>query len=501
MADTPRPHHASPSADGPRFGNPLDGRLDLDDLDRPHDLDLLGQDASPLVSERLSAWLEERGINPFLRRHRRLVIATTAAVVVTLAASGLWWVSRPPPLPDRPLLLIKAIGPDSSQVALDLSGRGTVTGLTVAIAVASVERLGVSVELISVTGPGLSSAPGVPATVVDTSKADEHVTASASVDCSTPAATSDVLGATDSDYGIDVRRTAPGGEVRIDRVPLVGAHRLREVLHQTCLQVAADRDLSLVSVTATPVRDVAAVDLVVGVGTTSTGAWQGLQVSRLGGPQIVGDGPSTTVSPGEHAYLDVRLWPQDCAHPTDMLANGLLLYASPLGVDDTGLSVADTTFRLPLNSSEIAVVAAAFAGPCGNDHPRATVEHAVIWQGLGGTSPGSIELTVALDAPGTFLVELDDAADTEFGRLIPAATPVHIESGRGTAHLAWDLPSCASLQTGGRPQLAIHVVLFDSDVRRPYLLTLDGARLSAAVSRLCDGAPTATSNSATQATP
>ena len=193
------------------------------------------------------------------------------------------------------------IGPDSSQVALDLSGRGTVTGLTVAIAVASVERLGVSVELISVTGPGLSSAPGVPATVVDTSKADEHVTASASVDCSTPAATSDVLGATDSDYGIDVRRTAPGGEVRIDRVPLVGAHRLREVLHQTCLQVAADRDLSLVSVTATPVRDVAAVDLVVGVGTTSTGAWQGLQVSRLGGPQIVGDGPSTTVSPGEHA--------------------------------------------------------------------------------------------------------------------------------------------------------------------------------------------------------
>ena len=99
MADTPRPHHASPSADGPRFGNPLDGRLDLDDLDRPHDLDLLGQDASPLVSERLSAWLEERGINPFLRRHRRLVIATTAAVVVTLAASGLWWVSRPPPLP------------------------------------------------------------------------------------------------------------------------------------------------------------------------------------------------------------------------------------------------------------------------------------------------------------------------------------------------------------------------------------------------------------------
>ena len=82
-------------------GSGLDGRLDLDDLDAPLDLDVIGAGSDgPLLSEHVRRLLESSGIAPFVRRHRAVVVAAGLLTALVLGSAGWWWISRPVPLPD-----------------------------------------------------------------------------------------------------------------------------------------------------------------------------------------------------------------------------------------------------------------------------------------------------------------------------------------------------------------------------------------------------------------
>ena len=75
------------------------------------------------------------------------------------------------------------------------------------------------------------------------------------------ASTTAALQSGPGDYALDLQRTAPGGDVRTDRVPLVGSATLVDLVHRACLQIAADRDGRGVAMLRIDVAD--------GVGTVS----------------------------------------------------------------------------------------------------------------------------------------------------------------------------------------------------------------------------------------
>jgi len=80
----------------------LDGRLDLDDLDAPLDLDVIGAgDDRPRISERLCRLLETAGVGPFVRRHRVPLVAGVLTAALVAGAGVQWWVDRFP-CPTRP---------------------------------------------------------------------------------------------------------------------------------------------------------------------------------------------------------------------------------------------------------------------------------------------------------------------------------------------------------------------------------------------------------------
>jgi hypothetical protein len=179
-----------PGATAYPAGSRLDGRLDLDDLEAALDLDVIGADPErSLLSERVRRVLESSGVASVVSRHRVSVVAVGVLAALVLGSAAWWWASRPVPLPDAPRVLVKTSGPDQEQVTVD-AGDGRVVGLTLSVAVASVERTGVGIELLRLTGPGLSAPTSGRVSLVDTSLTDSVSTVSAALDCTSPASTS-----------------------------------------------------------------------------------------------------------------------------------------------------------------------------------------------------------------------------------------------------------------------------------------------------------------------
>lgn len=478
-----------PARAGPPGPDPYDGRLDLDALDAPVDLDVIGTDlAGPLLGERIARILERSGVAPFVRRHRRTLVVGSVTTVLALGLLGSWWFARPVPLSAAPLLLVKTSGPDSTQVRVRPTGRG-LADLTLDVAVASAERPGVTVVLVSLTGPGLSRVAGGAASPVGTANGDTETRVSAVLDCASPSGSADALRADPSGFGVEVRRTAPGGEVRVDTVPLVGAQRLALVVRQTCLQAVADRELRTTSLTATPLAGVAAADLAVTVHDAGTGPWPELRVSMLGQPWVVNIGRATDLAPGGTTTLRARLWLQDCADPSAALAGGLQVRTSFAAVDTVPYSTdnAGNTFRLPVDAAARKQVTDAFAGVCSSAVPAATVTVADVHGGATGTTAGTVDLTLTVHAEGAALMEVDAGGPTAGGELTPLDAPVHLDHGTGVLHATWTLPVCADLLAAGVPRFGIALVSFDANggERRPYLMPVRGEALRVALVRLC----------------
>jgi hypothetical protein len=469
----------------------LDGRLDLDDLDSTLDLDVIGEDSDrPLLSEQVRRILESSGIAPFVRRHRTAVVAGVVVTALVLGSAGLWWVSRPVPLPDAPLLLVKSSGPDREQVTIDPAG-GSVLGLTLSVAVASVERVGVAVELLALTGPGLTAPDPGRRSLVDTSVTDSVATVSAGLDCTTPASADAAVAAEPADFGLVVRRVAPEGETRQDRIRLVGAQRLAQLVRSTCLQAVADRELSVTSVLARPLAGVAAADLDLVVTNTGTRAWPGLRTSTRALPWLVNGRAPSDLAPGGTAELRTRVWLQDCADPSSALAQGLELRTS-LTVEDLEPNAPDNdgnTFAVPVDAATRGRVTSAFAALCSSATPAATVTQAIVHTGGTDRSAGTLELTLAVRAEDAALMEVAQGGSTAAGTLTPLENPVHLTRGRGELHAAWELPRCVDLLSAGLPHFSVNLVGNDGNggAPRPYVMSITGDELRVAIGRVCGG--------------
>jgi len=497
VTEAQRGSSAAPSRPGsPAYPSDtrLDGRLDLDDLDAPLDLDVIGEDSDRLLlSEHVRRVLETTGVAPFVRRHRTPVVAGGLVAALLLGSAGYWWVSRPVPLPDAPLLLVKTIGPDQEQVTLDPAdgSHGTV-GVTVSVAVASVERTGVRVELVSLTGPGLAPPASSRVSLVDTSVTDAVSTVSATLDCATSGSADAAIAAEPAGFGLVVRRVAPEGETRDDRILLVGAQRLAQLVRSACLQAAADRELSVTKVTARPLDGVAAADLDVVLTNTGTRTWSGLRTSTRALPWLVNGRAPTDLAPGGTAEIRTRVWLQDCANPSSALADGLPLRASftaedlePNAPDNVG-----NTITVPVDAATRGRVDAAFADLCSSATPAAVVTQAIVHSGGSDRSAGTLELTLAVRAEGAALMEVAQGTSTAGGTLTPLENPVHLTRGRGVLHAAWELPRCADLLSAGLPRFSVNLVSLDGTggERRPYVMPIAGDDLRVALGRVC-GAP------------
>ena len=466
----------------------LDGRLDLDDLDTPLDLDVIGAGHDgPLLSQRARALLETTGAGPLLRRHRVTVVASLLATVLVVGAAAQWWVSRPVPLPDSPLVLVTTSGADATQVSIQASTGDTV-GLALTVAVASVERDGVVIALRGITGPGLTPQTGE-GSLVDTSLTDSVATVRAGLDCTTPSAVDAAIRAEPSDFGVLVSRTAPEGETREDQIRLVGAQRLAQVVRGTCLQALADRDLHITSLTATPLVGVAAADLAITVANDGTRAWAGTRISTRSSPWVTDRRQPVELGAAASTTLQARLWLQDCASPTAVLADGVVLRttfapddAEPGAADDDG-----NTFRLQLPVDALGAVARAFAAVCSSAVPTAEVTQALNRAGGSASSAGTIELTLRVHGDGATLMEVDQGGATAGGSLSALESPVHLDHGTGTLHASWALPRCADLLAAGVPRFAVNLVALGASggERRPYLMPIGGEPLRVALARAC----------------
>jgi hypothetical protein len=465
----------------------LDGRLDLDDLDAPLDLDVIGAgNDRPRISERLRRLLETTGVGPFVRRHRVPLVAGVLTAALVAGAGMQWWVSRPVPLPDAPLLLVKTSGADSTQVTVATSGDRV--ALSLSVAVASVERTGVVVALLGITGPGLTPL-GADRSVVDTSATDSVSSVRATLDCTTPGSSAAAIASMPDDFHVLVSRTAPEGETRRDEIRLVGAQRLAQVVRATCLQAVADRELTAASVRATALDGVAASDLTVAVTSVGERAWPGLRVSTRALPWVVNGRQTVGLPAGGTVAIRARLWLQDCADPTAALRDGLLLRTT-VSSQDAGPGTADddgNTVRLRLPTTQLAQVARSFAAVCSSAVPTALVTQAVLNSGGSDTSAGTVEITLAVHGAGAALMEVDQGADTAGGRLTALDSPVHLEAGIGTLHAVWTLPRCTDLIAAGVPRFAVNLVALDQSggERRPYLMAIGGDELRITLARLC----------------
>ena len=480
-----------PGSTAYRLDDHLDGRLDLDDLDAPLDLDVIGTDDDRLLlSEHWHRLLESTGVGPFLGRHRVPVVATVLVTALLLAAGAQWWMSRPVPLPDAPLLLVKTSGPDSTQVAVDPGADGS-AALTLSVAVASVERTGVVVTLLGLTGPGLTPVNGE-GSVVDTSVTDTVANVHASLDCAAPASSAAAIDATGTDFHVLVSRTAPEGESRRDEIRLVGGQRLAQVVRTICLQAVADRDLHVTSVTAAALPGVAAADVTVVTANDGSRTWSALRASTQALPWIVNRRPAVDLPPAGAAALRVRLWLQDCANPSAALRDGLLLRTADPADDAATMSADDegNTIRLRLSAAELSGVERAFAALCATPAPTAVVREAIVHHGGSDSSAGTLQLTLRVSSRGAALVEVDQGTDTAGGQLSTLDAPVHLDHGLGTLHAAWTLPRCTDLIAAGVPRFSVNLVSPDESGgrRRPYLMSIGGDELTVALSRVCGAA-------------
>ena len=459
-----------------------DGHLDLDDLDLATSLDVVGDD-EPRLGELIAARLESAGVTPFLRRHRIVLAATASVVVLALVAGGVVWLRRPVPLPADPRVLVKVSGPDPTAVVEWDDATGRPVGVVQELSLISAERTGVSVE-IALVGPGIAPADRPDSYLtVDRSTPDAVVDVRAVLDCATPEATTAVVGAGVDDYAVQVRRTAPEGEVRIDRVPMIGALALVGAVRAGCLQVAADRDLTVSAASASPVPAAVAANLDLTITNTSPRRWVGLRVSLGVSPQVVSAGPTPDLEPGTTGHLLVRVWPDDCADPTRALAAGLAVRPGlgPDGNPDTG-SLPTPTVLLRLPESARQAVVRAVAASCGTDVPRLTVDSAQLWRAAQGGRAGTIDLRVTVEAEDARTLEAEAVGSLVVGQLAALAFPVPVRDGRARLDLRWELPGCAAVLRGDRPRLTVTLV---GEQRRPYLLPLRGDDLRLVLARLC----------------
>ena len=482
------PASARPGS-APYSSSRLDGRLDLDHLGAPLDLDVIGTDPDgTLLSERVRDLLESTGVAPFVRRHRASLVAGGLVLALVVGSAGYWWLARPVPLPDLPQILVKTSGADREQATLR-AGDGSVVGLTLDVAVASVERRGVSVQLLSLAGPGLAAPTSGRVSLVDTGVTDSVSTVSAAIDCATPASADAAIAAEPDDFGVVVRRMAPEGEQRDDRVPLVGAQHLAQVVRSTCLQALADRELSVRSVTAKPLAGLAAADLVMRVASTGPHVWTGLRTSTRGLPWLINGSPAADLEPGGVVAIKTRLWLQDCANPSAVMAEGILLRtaftpedAEPNAADNLG-----NTFALQPGSAARELVDRAFATTCSDRVPAAVVTQAIVHEGGNDTSAGTLELTLRVRADGASIMEVAQGGSRAGGLLKPAYNPVHLVDGVGVLQASWELPLCSDLVPAGVPEFAVNVFGVDSKdgEGRPYLMPLSGDELRVALVRVC----------------
>ena len=158
MSSTHRPGGARPHAPDRVLGDPLDGRLDLDDLDAPLDLESIGDDHDdPYLSERVRAWLDEKGVLAWVRRHRVVLASASAVAIVAVSIAGISYARRPVPLPAQPRLVLTSSGADADQVQVDTTSRPRT--LTLSVVLTSAEARGVTMRLVGLTGPGLVDNP------------------------------------------------------------------------------------------------------------------------------------------------------------------------------------------------------------------------------------------------------------------------------------------------------------------------------------------------------
>ena len=460
-----------------------DGHLDLDDLELATSLDVLGDD-EPRLGERIAQRLESVGVTPWLRRHR-VVVATTASVVaLALLAGGVAWMRRPVPLPTDPRVLVKVNGPDPTARVETDTATGRPVGVVANLSLTTAERPGIRLD-IALFGPGIA-APARPEVFVPIDRVESDAVVpgvTGALDCATPEGTTAVMGAGPDDYGVEVRRTAPEGEVRTDRVPVIGVLALVDAVRAGCLQVATDRDLAVSTASASAVPGSTAADLDVTVTNTSPRRWLGLRVSLGASPQVVSAGPAADLEPGTTGHLLVRVWPDDCADPARSLETGLAVRPG-LGPDGTSgmasLSTPTVLLRLP-DAARVAVVRA-LAASCGTDVPRLTVDSARLRAGADGGRAGTLDVVVTVAATDARTLEAEAVGSLVVGNLAAMTFPVPVRDGRARLDLRWALPGCADVLRAGRPRLTVALV---GKQRRPYLLDLRGGDLRLVLSRLC----------------
>jgi hypothetical protein len=466
--------------DGSRYADRLDGRLDLDHLDDVTSLDVVGDDIDerPLLSERIRERLEGVGLLPWIRRHRGLTAGIAAASVVAVVGGGVWWQGRPAPMAE-PRVKVTTGGNEPARLVMDPS-TGLVTAITQLVLVSSDEPAGTIVDTVGVEGPGLDGAQSRVITALPGDTVTGAVTSQ--VECSTVDQSTAVARARADDYVVRIRRTSSLGEVREDTVPLSGSEGWLSDIRSSCVQIAAERDLTVQAVSVQPVAGVIATDVRLQVHNDSGEPWSGMHVSTDAGPAIVSNGPDVDVAPGESAWVPVRLWPDDCTDPVAPLSQGVPLRAA-IGTQEVGLERLNPAFRLPLSTSALDTVAAALRSVCTATPPSATLVRARVAGGTSDESAGTITMYVDVAAPDAGLVEVQAQPPGAGGQVTAFETPVQVVDGTARLHLTWVLPPCFDLLSSGPPTLSVRLVA--DELRRPYLLRLHGDPLRLNVDRLC----------------
>jgi hypothetical protein len=469
--------------DGRPDGSGL-GRLDLDDLDAV-DLDLLdSDDVRPRWMEDAAAALERSGAAAFGRRHRRGLLALSAVVALALGWLAVSATNRPAPLTASPRVTARTSASEPSAVLTIAAGTGEPVAVSQQVVLTVAEPSGVEVTALRLVGPALTAGGEAPVHV-DRSGADGAITVSAAIDCATPDATTAAVGAGRDSYSVQILRRGPTGDERTDDVPLLADAGLADVVRQTCLQMALDRDLHVTGVNAIPVPGAVATDIDISVTNRSPRTWAGLAVSASASPQLLQGGGSGVLAPGAAGDVAVRLHPLDCADPTAVIARGLPVRVAqaPSGVVPPVSS--PPILHLALPDDVLSTVASAFDTVCGPARPTATASSALMREAGTPTTAGLLEIMVALHGVPSGTLDVDHpwvVSDGGSLRLGGTESPVKVVDGVATITLLWQAPPCADVAAHG----GLHVaVIAPGAVPRPYAIAVGGEPLRTTLSRLC----------------
>ena len=485
-----------------------DGRLEVDDLEGLSasvdtiDLDVVC-DESPRASERLSDWLEQRGVLPWVRRHR--VITGAVVAVVLIGLGGAWAVAHGSrDLPEPAQIVIRASGSDP-HLLMDTT-TGAVTGVELGVEVAVAEPPDIGVRLLHLTGPGLRNNTLVE-TQVDRDHAGGEVPVQAGLDCQS----ADLAAARASDYGVVVRRTSRDGRTAVDSLRVADDAPLLDIIRAQCFQQRASRQLEIGEVAVRPAPGSVAADLAITVISHGPSTWTHVRVafpvatststdptSNAAQPSnpssvfvasvvspVVPLGTSVTVAPGHPAVIHARYWPQNCASP--QMYGALELQVSAVegttpGITDPG----GPAVALAVPTPSVDALESIVRQRCGPVIPRALVTSAIVRSGANDASAGTLDLTVAVSAPGSSYVSIASGA-SDAGLLEPALNPLKLVGGRAIAAMRWRVPTCDVLRNTGLPPVQL-ITLGAHDpltLHRSYLLGFESEALDIAVARLC----------------